>query len=136
MHACMHTYKHTLLPPSISPRKTKFMLLIEHLQFGTSHCDSIEWLCLQAYGGNAVGLWEFGTTINVAQVLTILLTFGIETCSWVCSQYSQFFSIKNNNKKTKVKLKLRLERNLTMKVQKPAKSAVTVYEKGTLIYRI
>ena len=52
------------------------------------------WLYLQAYGNNAVGLWEFGTTINVAQILTILLTFGIETSSWVsgpCSQFSSSF---------------------------------------------
>ncbi|XP_070196933.1 phospholipid-transporting ATPase VA-like isoform X2 [Littorina saxatilis] len=40
-----------------------------------------------AYGSNAVGIWEFGTTINVCQILTILLTFGIETMSWVWLQW-------------------------------------------------
>ncbi|XP_076467810.1 phospholipid-transporting ATPase VA-like [Babylonia areolata] len=40
-----------------------------------------------AYENNAVGIWEYGTTINVAQILTILLTFGIETNSWVWLQW-------------------------------------------------
>lgn len=40
-----------------------------------------------AYQNNAVGIWEFGTTIDVCEILSILLMFGIETNSWVWLQW-------------------------------------------------
>lgn len=44
-----------------------------------------------AYYDSAVDLWGFGTTIYVAEIITILLTFGLETNSWVWLQW--FFMI-------------------------------------------
>ncbi|XP_025085934.1 probable phospholipid-transporting ATPase VA isoform X2 [Pomacea canaliculata] len=43
-----------------------------------------------AYSNNSVGIWEFGTTIDVCQILSILLMFGIENNSWV---WLQWFSL-------------------------------------------
>ncbi|CAG5132573.1 unnamed protein product, partial [Candidula unifasciata] len=40
-----------------------------------------------AYANDSVGLWEFGTTIDVAMILSILLQFCIETRSWVWLQF-------------------------------------------------
>ncbi|KAL8581296.1 hypothetical protein ACOMHN_028322 [Nucella lapillus] len=40
-----------------------------------------------AYDHNSVGMWEFGTTIIVAENIAILLTFSLETRSWVWMQW-------------------------------------------------
>ncbi|XP_076446004.1 LOW QUALITY PROTEIN: phospholipid-transporting ATPase VA-like [Babylonia areolata] len=40
-----------------------------------------------AYYGSNVGMWEFGTTIIVAENIAILLTFSLETRSWVWMQW-------------------------------------------------
>ncbi|XP_012939199.2 probable phospholipid-transporting ATPase VA, partial [Aplysia californica] len=41
-----------------------------------------------SYENHAVGLWEFGTTVDVCMILTILLHFCIEINSWVWLQWA------------------------------------------------